>query len=195
LALTDDNLISTSGGYTYTVSLQFSQNLDGQPLQFTVSGSTTTAEVSITQERQVQTIKAGTGALQISLSWDTRNDVDLHVITPSGREIYYGNRVITATSTAGRAELDIDSNVGCPTAGSSSDKRQENMYFDAPLENGTYTIIVNLFSDCDTGTRYYVSANYNGRFITFSNNQSGSFASTSVVTVGTITVRNGAVVN
>lgn len=58
------------------------------------------------------------GDIQVSVSWNTVADVDLHVIDPSGEEIYFGNR-----SSASGGELDLDANAACST----SDIYQENI--------------------------------------------------------------------
>jgi uncharacterized repeat protein (TIGR02543 family) len=191
--LSETDLISSQNGkYIYFITLQFSQLLGDGQLQFTVSGVTAQQEVSSGTENRVQIIKAGTGALQVSLSWDKNDDVDLHIFTPSGAEIYYGRKRVAATTRAGKIELDIDSNAGCSIDG----KNTENIYFESPLEDGEYAVQVCLYSKCITGAgaRYNVSVNSNGTFVEFSPNQSGQFAdnrNSGCVDIGTISIRNG----
>ena len=47
-------------------------------------------------------IQVGTGDVQVTLSWDVDTDVDLHVVDPSGEELYWANR---ASATGGELDL------------------------------------------------------------------------------------------
>jgi uncharacterized protein YfaP (DUF2135 family) len=51
----------------------------------------------------VGVVEVGSGDLQISVSWDSEADVDLHVIEPSGEEIYFAD---TLSETGGMLDLD-----------------------------------------------------------------------------------------
>lgn len=110
----------------------------------------------------VTLMNAGTGLLQVSLSWDQLNDVDLHVIEPNGTEIYYGN-----DSSANGGVLDVDSNAGCGIDGINN----ENIYYeDSPevtIENGEYEVLVDLWSNCNIvgNTNYTVVVYYGGEII------------------------------
>lgn len=110
----------------------------------------------------VTLMNAGTGLLQVSLSWDQLNDVDLHVIEPNGTEIYYGN-----DSSANGGLLDVDSNAGC----SIDEINNENIYYeDSPevtIENGEYEVLVDLWANCGIvpNTNYTVVVYYGGNII------------------------------
>jgi hypothetical protein len=101
-------------------------------------------------------IFVGTGEIQTNVTWDTRADVDLHLIDPSGKEIYYASR---SSPTGG--ELDLDSNAACGTDG----PRAENIYWGDGIivPRGEYILRVDYWSSCGaTATNYTVTINLRG---------------------------------
>jgi len=100
-------------------------------------------------------LPVGTGDIQVSLSWDTATDVDLHVIEPGGCELYYGNK----TCSSG-GELDLDSNAGCGIDGINN----ENAYWPpGAAPEGEYQVRVAFWSDCSgLPADYTVTVNYCG---------------------------------
>jgi hypothetical protein len=101
----------------------------------------------------------GTGDVQVSVSWTEDSDVDLHVIDPSGEEIFYGHRVAQSGG-----ELDLDSNPACRL----DNKRNENVTFPAGrAPHGEYIVLVDYWSNCDVAeTNYLVTVNIGGRLYT-----------------------------
>src|SRR5262249_18675272 len=55
---------------------------------------------------RLQQVKAKTGPLEITLAWNNKNDLDLHVVAPSREELFHGHR----NSKCG-GHLDVDMNV------------------------------------------------------------------------------------
>jgi hypothetical protein len=99
----------------------------------------------------------GTGEVQVSLSWDTETDVDLHVLDPSGEEIYWLNR-----TAASGGELDLDSNPGCYI----DNVNNENItWASGRAPRGTYKVLVDYFRACSIAatTHYAVTVNVTGR--------------------------------
>lgn len=150
-------------GNKYSCVILINQDLeleDGEG--FVIWGALTNADgdISETWEKEVVMHNVGTGALQVSLSFTNAKDVDLHLIEPNGEHIYYGNR----TSENG-GQLDLDSNAGC----SIDNINNENITYgdDAYVEPGTYTVYVDMYSNCDpsVATGYSVTVTYNGRLI------------------------------
>ena len=70
--------------------------------------------------RRLAKAGAGSGAIQVSLAWNNFNDLDLHVIPPSGERIFFAHR----RSRCG-GHLDVDMNAG----GASSREPVENVYW------------------------------------------------------------------
>lgn len=112
------------------------------------SDSLNTDSAAIPQDtsviRQAQGI-GESGKLKITLMWDFLADIDLHVIEPSGEEVYYDHK--TSNSTGG--ELDVDDRNG----GIKHDGRPaaENIYWENP-QHGIYKVSIN----------YFINSRHNG---------------------------------
>jgi len=127
-------------------------------------------------------VESQSGDLNINLTFSTPKDVDLHLYTPSGIHIYYGNRggstVIDGESI--NYGLDHDSNPGCNIDGLNN----ENIFIPAELiEDGEYTVEVNLYANCtsDYDCAWSVVARYKDEIIpnklaSYSNPASGTYA-------------------
>lgn len=134
--------------YIYKITLIFSQQFDHDIL-VRVGGHTVDGRSIGIHEFWIRFHKAETGALQISLSFDNAKDIDLHLFTPSGTHYYYGNKggYATINGESVRYGLDVDSNAGC----SIDNINCENISLpEEMLENGTYEIRVNMYSNCNT---------------------------------------------
>ncbi|MFM9057942.1 MAG: YfaP family protein, partial [Planctomycetaceae bacterium] len=84
---------------------------------------------------------AKTGDVQVSLSWENFNDIDLHVITPAGERIFFAHR-----RSACQGTLDVDMNAHGPQ----SREPVENVFWpkrSAP--NGEYQVFVHHFAKWD----------------------------------------------
>ena len=79
------------------------------------------------------------GKITISLYWPTKDDLDLHCITPEGHHIYYENK------SAGGGRLDVDMQIS-----GDADSGVENIYFDDPKE-GEYKVYINNYTDRSEG--------------------------------------------
>ena len=98
------------------------------------------------------------GNIQVTAAWQTSSDVDLHVLDPSGAEIYYAQR-----SSASGGRLDHDANAACrpepPTV--------ENVYWDNPSPpSGTYRVRVVAYDMCGVpATPTTLSISVGGRVV------------------------------
>lgn len=108
---------------------------------------------------RLQASGAKTGELQISLAWFNKNDLDLHVVCPSGDTIFYGHR-----QTLCGGKLDVDMNIVYAMA---LDKPVENIYW-TKAPRGHYKIYVNHYTnhgqpDCQDPTAFAVRLVKRGR--------------------------------
>ena len=87
---------------------------------------------------------AKTGDVQVSLIWNNYNDLDLHVVCPSGERIFFDNR----NSKCG-GELDVDMNVK-----PASRKPVENVYWpENKAPRGTYKVYIHHYAKHNKGFR------------------------------------------
>ena len=106
------------------------------------------------RQQVVQVTTVGTGDVQISVTWNSAADVDLHLVEPNGTEIYYGNQ----RSPAG-GELDLDSNAACGSDG----PRAENIrYPSGRAPAGQYIVRLDYYDSCGAGSTNYVVRVING---------------------------------
>ncbi len=81
------------------------------------------------------------GEIEIALIWQNHNDLDLHVVDPSGVEIFYGNR----QSPSG-GWLDIDQNAGCSVRVNKPIEHVRWKQANAP--DGRYSVYVKHYANC-----------------------------------------------
>ncbi len=102
----------------------------------------------------------GSGAVQITLWWDTDADVDLYVVDPSGAEISYQNR-----SSPSGGTLDRDARGACNTP---QRETTENVFWNTERPpSGRYQVIVDYFDACQRGgtTPVVLSISVGGRVV------------------------------
>jgi hypothetical protein len=91
-----------------------------------------------------------TGALVVTLTWDTESNLSLHLLDPTGAEIWWNDQSSTPPPPGGPVEggsygyIDYDSNAGCVIDG----LRREDVIYPDPPPPGTYTVRVDAPSLC-----------------------------------------------
>lgn len=153
--------------FTYTIPLYYSVDL-GDNFTLVISGVTVTGYITQPYTQEITHVESLSGDLLINLVFDQPKDVDLHLIMPSGREIYYGNRGDYGEDENGNYVqlfgLDHDSNPACNI----DNLNNENISIPAEfVQKGEYTVIVNLYSNCDHSVpvNYSLQARYKGNLL------------------------------
>jgi hypothetical protein len=116
----------------------------------------------------VDVLKLGSGALQISLSWNNDSDQDLYVLDPIGTSINYTHEV-----SASGGELDRDDTDGYGP---------ENIFWKDNAPDGTYQVSVHDFSGTSQPTTYIITINAPGKSKTFTGTTQGG-STAEVVTI------------
>jgi uncharacterized protein YjdB len=107
-ATAQGHLRSTGQRLARRQSLTANEESDAGTLDLDIQTVDSQGNMSDPDTTSFSTLQVGSGTLQISLSWGTPDDLDLHVVEPSGNEIYYGN-----SQSPDGGVLDLDSNAAC----------------------------------------------------------------------------------
>lgn len=91
----------------------------------------------------VNVVLLGTGAIQINLVWDTPTDVDLHVLTPSGEEIYFDNKL---DNYGGQLDRDDINGYG-----------PENVFWTDNAPDGEYFVFVHDYESTDGNSNFTIT--------------------------------------
>jgi hypothetical protein len=97
---------------------------------------------NITDSIKEKVKKAGgniTARMRVSLAWSNFDDLDLHVVEPNGKHIYFANKIEGGT-------LDVDMNAG----GGRTREPVENIVWNNRILDGVYQVSVNQFSKRET---------------------------------------------
>jgi hypothetical protein len=149
-------LVLPSPVLSQQILIVFSQNVPVPVFQMRLAGALGGA-YGIYQNAPVSMINVGTGDVQVNVTWDSRADVDLHVVDPLGEEVYWAHK-----SAVSGGQLDLDSNAGCGSDG----PRAENVFWSSGLvaPHGDYVVRVDHWSNCSAvATNYVVTINIRGK--------------------------------
>jgi len=136
------------------VLLTFAQELGGGtaatvPLVILFEVADALGDISAPQATPTTITVVGTGAVEVSLNWTVSNDLDLHVIDPTGYEVYYGNQ----TDATGTIELlDLDSNAACSIDGVDA---EHVVWPVGKAPHGKYTVRVDNYDNCQNVAASY----------------------------------------
>lgn len=168
------NILETSATrasalYSYIIFLNYGANYN-RNITMLVKARKTNGSITQAYRKAIRYVQTGiSGDLAINLTFSNEKDVDLRLITPSGDEIYYGNRTRTVRDEVGdsiiRYGLDHDSNAGCRIDG----LKNENIVIpDIAVEPGIYEVRVDMYSNCvkTLATSWQLVVRYKGQLVT-----------------------------
>ncbi|MBK7857417.1 MAG: hypothetical protein IPJ65_02090 [Archangiaceae bacterium] len=119
-------------------------------------------------------LNGGGGPVQVTLRWNTIEDLDLHLLEPrpggATCEISYDddNQPGNPSSCGAMGSLDLDSEAACPSP--PDNVNIENIIYPAgaTAPSGTYTVWVNHYENCDTSLTmvpFELEVRFNGNLV------------------------------
>jgi hypothetical protein len=131
--------------FATTAELSVDAPLGAQRLEAFAVSQSGEAGPAFTTMLEITEPPRATGPLVFTLKWDTGADLDLHVVDPSGFELWARN------ATSATAYLDADSGARCGTDA----RREENAVWTAAPAKGHYIARVDTFSLCDAAGAHW----------------------------------------
>jgi len=142
--------LQVPGSFTWSANSDFSHDLPAgfQNLLLAASDENGNFGPPSTFQLNIKSLLP-TGKVVAQLTWGVDADLDLHIFSPSGKELSpKGPNTIGSNSlgkpVAGSGLLDHDSLAGCIPDGA----RTENVVWTDAPEAGTYTVSVHMFNAC-----------------------------------------------
>jgi hypothetical protein len=155
--------IEEPGLTTFSAELSFAHSTPVGPLTLAFSAVSAEGQVGPRKTALLDAqARARSDLLSIELRWDREVDLDLHVVTPDGEELYPGNINSYVTPAPGAAlpdpnayrdggVLELDSNANCALDG----RREERASWRAPPAPGLYTVRVATASLCGEAVAHW----------------------------------------
>jgi hypothetical protein len=149
---------------TVTLHTSFAASLAEGPLNLSVAASDANGHFGPSSQLALEVVSAPVpqGELVFSLSWDTNADLDLHVVDPTGVEVWARN--INSYQPPGPGQppaapdaylaggiLDYDSNAACVIDG----RRRENITWASGPPSGRYLVRVAVPSLCGQAAAHW----------------------------------------
>jgi Domain of unknown function (DUF6777) len=112
----------------------------------------------------------GTGDVQVTLLWNAGDDLDLHVVDPTGFELYFSTAKAPSSSPSG-GQLDVDNTGDCSTTGT----KVENIFWpEGGAPTGEYEAWVRNYNSCGAPASYQLRITVAGTVV---HEESGSLSS------------------
>jgi len=140
-------VILPSASTSVQLLVTLAQSVTGATLPLRFAAANASGQYGVVSSNNATLTQVGTGDVQVSVSWDTPSDVDLHVVGPDNVEIYWAH----TASTSGN--LDLDSKAACTI----DNVNHENVTW--PVGNapaGTYTVRLDYWASCAVAATNYV---------------------------------------
>lgn len=155
--------VDPEGDGIYDIAVQVAPEATQTSFVFRVALTDDQGNVGPYQEVTVALLASGTGDVKVTLSFDRLHDLDLHVVEPSGNEIFYNQ---PASESGG--QLDLDSGSRCDPGSANA----ENIFWPpggAPA--GDYRVSVQNYEQCSPGEiAFTVRIEYDGVVNTYTGN-------------------------